>query len=169
MTQRRDTSPRYGGPVRLDRLARDCLGKVVTRQGFGSAEILTAWADIVGPEVAARSRPERIRWPRRRKDQEAGAATLVVRAEGGDALEIQHMKDDILARLNAFLGWAAVGKLVVRQAPMPEADGPAQARRERPPAGAGGSAALAAIDDPGLREALSRLAAARAGEPDNSA
>lgn len=157
------------GPVRLDRLVRSCLGKAVARQGFGSAEILTAWPDIVGPALAGRTRPERIRWPRRaREGADPAPATLVLRAEGGDALEIQHMASEILARLNGYLGWAAVGKLVVRQAPLAlsgegGAGPPTPARR-----GSEDVPDFDGIRDSGLREALGRLVRARGGGTDNS-
>lgn len=130
---------RTKGPSRLDRLAEDLLGPVVARAGFSSTQILAAWPEIVGPELAARSRPEKLRWPPRRDTEEgpetadratpasttrADAATLVVRAEGGDALEIQHLSDRIIARINALFGWRAVARIAIRQAPVadPQAD-----------------------------------------------
>jgi len=124
------------GPSRLDRLAEDLLGPVVARAGFSSTQILAAWPEIVGPELAGRSRPEKLRWPPRRDTEEdpetanratrADAATLVVRAEGGDALEIQHLSDRIIARINALFGWRAVARITIRQAPVADqqADAP---------------------------------------------
>ena len=113
------------GPSRLDRLAEDLLGPVVSRAGFSSTQILAAWPEIVGPELAIRSRPEKLRWPPRREaedhDGDGGvgqAATLVIRAEGGDALEIQHLSDRIIARINALFGWRAVRRIAIRQAPV---------------------------------------------------
>ncbi len=166
---------RATGPVRLDRLAKACLGPAVVRQGFGSAEILTAWPDIIGADLAMRTRPERIKWPRQAKEGGTAPATLIIRAEGGDALEIQHMQHEILARLNGYLGWGAVGRLVVRQMSAPRgASGPVRVAgqpngapewQERASAGAALDAAR--IEDPGLREALSRLMRARADEQDN--
>lgn len=157
----------HNGPVRLDRLAQDCLAPAVSRQGFGTAEILTAWPDIVGAELAERARPERIRWPRRRpaEDEGGGGAKLVVRAEGGDALELQHRKDEILARVNAFLGWGAVERLVIRQVPV--APVPGAAAQEVAAADAGDTEPeLGRIAEPELRAALARLA--RAGRGGNN-
>jgi hypothetical protein len=165
---------RATGPVRLDRLAKACLGPAVVRQGFGSAEILTAWPDIVGADLAVRTRPERIKWPRQAKEGGATLATLIIRAEGGDALEIQHMQHEILARLNGYLGWGAVGRLVVRQMAAPQGAsgrirsvGRANSAPESQEPGAGAALDAAGIEDPGLHEALSRLMRARAGEKDN--
>ncbi len=144
---------RRQGATRLDRLVDPLLTPIVSKAGFGSAAILSEWRDIVGGALGERTRPEKIVWPRQTEDQPK-PATLVVRAEGGDALEIQHMTREIIDRINAFFGWPAVAKVKVRQAPvvsraMPVAADEAPAA---PPA-----ADLSGIDDPGLREALERL------------
>jgi hypothetical protein len=91
--------------------------------------------------------------------QEQEPATLVLRVEGPMALEIQHKSDIILERVNGFLGWSAVGRLALRQAPL--------SRRERPrppppdPQEVESVAqTLSAIEDEDLRAALARLGAA---------
>lgn len=47
---------------------RNVVGKIVgeafTRQGFASAELVTRWSEIVGPEIAAHSEPIKIQWQR---------------------------------------------------------------------------------------------------------
>ena len=45
-------------------------------------------------------------------------ATLVLRVEGPAAIEIQHLAPVILERVNRFLGWRAVGRIALRQAPL---------------------------------------------------
>jgi hypothetical protein len=154
-------------------LVGTCLGPVVARQGFGTAEILTAWPEIVGHELADRTRPEKIRWPRRSGVEAGETATLVVRAEGGDALEIQHMSGEILARINGFLGWGAVGRLAVRQAPVAMTSGATSPQSPRP--GRAGDAAASRenrdidrIAEPGLRDALDALNRARLEDENNS-
>lgn len=164
MAQRRATSAK--GPVRLDRLAEACLGPAVMRQGFASTQMIAAWDAIVGPDLAERTRPERIRWPVRREDGgEVAAATLVIRAEGLDALELQHMGGTIVERVNAMFGWRAVGRIAIRQAPVePQVEVPAE--RSAPPSV--DSPQLRAVPDPELRAALARLAAHIAGDEDTA-
>jgi hypothetical protein len=141
---------------------RDLLGKVVgdtfTRQGFASAELVTRWSEIAGAEIAAHSEPIKIQWPRA---GEAGAApgTLVLRVEGPAALEIQHLASVICERVNRFLGWRAVERIALRQAPL--------RRAQRQPAAAADAADVARIAasmpeiaDDDLRGALARLGAA---------
>jgi hypothetical protein len=142
---------------------RDLLGKVVgdafTRQGFASAELVTRWAEIAGAEIAAHSEPVKIQWPRA---DEAGArppGTLVLRVEGPAAIEIQHLSDLICERVNRFLGWRAVERVALRQAPLRRSP-----RQSAPPADPAVAARIAAgmpeITDDDLRGALARLGAA---------
>ncbi len=142
---------------------RDLLGKVVgdtfTRQGFASAELVTRWSAIVGAEIAAHSEPMKIQWPR---TEEAGArppGTLVLRVEGPAAIEIQHLAGLICERVNRFLGWGAVARIALRQAPLRR-----PLRYSAPPADTAAAARLAAdmpeIADEDLKQALARLGAA---------
>jgi hypothetical protein len=153
---------------------RDLVGKVVgetfTRQGFASAELVTRWAEIVGSEIATHSEPIRIQWPRpspspsssgRAVQSEWGRApgTLTLRVEGPAAVEIQHLAGVICERVNRFVGWRAVDRIALRQAPLRRA-----ARRSAAPVDAAAAARIAAnmpeIVDDNLRRALARLGAA---------
>ncbi len=142
---------------------RDLVGKVVgetfTRQGFASAELVTRWGEIAGADIAAHSQPIKIQWVRPVEGEERQPGTLVLRVEGPAAIEIQHLANVICERVNRFLGWRAVGRVALRQAPL--------RRSTRKPAPAGDSAAAARIAaelpeiaDEDLRQALARLGAA---------
>jgi hypothetical protein len=142
---------------------RDLVGKVVgetfTRQGFASAELVTRWGEIAGADIAAHSQPIKIQWVRPVEGEERQPGTLVLRVEGPAAIEIQHLANVICERVNRFLGWRAVGRVALRQAPL--------RRSTQKPAPAGDSAAAARIAaelpeiaDEDLRQALARLGAA---------
>jgi hypothetical protein len=89
----------------------------------------------------------------------AETATLVLRVEGAFALDAQQMSPIILERINAHLGWRCIGKLVLKQGPLPEAE--AQIPVPQPaPASQTIQAATAQVQDAGLRDALTRLGAA---------
>jgi hypothetical protein len=145
-------------PRPLADLLRDCLSETFAKQGFASAELVTRWTDIVGPEIAEHAEPLKIRWPR--GDHEAAEpATLILRAEGPAALEIQHLAAVIIERVNRFFGWQAIGRIALRQAPLK--------RRERkaadpvdPETLQAVAAGLPEIADDDLRQALARLGAA---------
>ncbi|MBO0717493.1 MAG: DUF721 domain-containing protein [Rhizobiales bacterium] len=152
---------------------RELLGKFVgnafARQGFASAELVTRWDDIVGHEIAAHSEPIKLQWPRGvhrelADDEDSEAGTLVLRVEGPAAIEIQHLAALICERVNRFLGWRAVGRLALRQAPLRRRQIRA-ARMIDPAATAPIAENLSDIKDEALKEALARLGAAvnRAG------
>jgi len=157
---------------------RDLVGKAVgdsfRRQGFASAELVTRWTEIVGADIAARSEPIKIQWARpvaapagsASKSGTAGdtgagqqPGTLVLRVDGPSAIEIQHLADVICERVNRFLGWRAVGRVALRQAPLRRSV-PKTARAADPAAVAQLAASLPDIADDDLRQALARLGAA---------
>jgi len=129
------------------------------RQGFASRELVTRWAEIAGPEVAAHSEPLKIQWPRPVEGQQQEPATLVLRVEGPMALEIQHASDAILQRVNRFFGWSAVGRLALRQAPLAHRPAKKPPAAPDPAAVARVAATLESVEDEELRAALARLGA----------
>ena len=142
---------------------RDLLGKVVgdsfTRQGFASAELVTRWTEIAGAEIAAYSEPIKIQWPRPDQTSARPPGTLVLRVEGPAAIEIQHLAHVICERVNRFLGWRAVERITLRQAPLRRSV-PSPAPAVDAAAAARIAATMPDIADQDLRAALARLGAA---------
>jgi hypothetical protein len=157
----------------IGRPLRDLLGKVVgdafTRQGFASAELVTRWREIAGVEIAAVSEPIKIQWPRASPSLPAPASagsgwgqpagTLVLRVEGPAAIEIQHLTQVICERVNRFLGWRAIERIALRQAPL-RRTAPKSQRKPDAAAAARLAASLPEIADDELRQAVARLGAA---------
>jgi hypothetical protein len=143
---------------------RDLVAKAVgdsfRRQGFASAELVTRWTEIVGADIAARSEPIKVQWPRPVEGEAREPGTLVLRVEGPAAIEIQHSVDVICGRINQFMGWRAIGRIALRQAPLRRAALKKPARTDNPAAIAAVAATLPAIADDDLRQALARLGAA---------
>jgi hypothetical protein len=75
------------------------------------------------------------------------------------ALEIQHASDLILQRVNSFLGWNAVGRIALRQAPLSRRPRKTIPRGPDPSAVARVAATLDEVADQELRDALARLGA----------
>jgi hypothetical protein len=143
----------------LSVLLGDVFADAYKKQGFASRELVTRWAEIAGVEVAAHSEPLKIQWPRPVEGQQQEPATLVLRVEGPMALEIQHASNAILERVNRFLGWNAVGRLALRQAPLSRRRSNNASRGPDPAAVAKVAETLGAVEDTELREALARLGA----------
>ena len=143
----------------LAELIDDCIAPALAAQGFAGRAIVSLWPEIVGERLAARSRPLKIDWPRRRPapGEASEPATMVVRVESAFALEMQHLGPLLVERVNTHLGWRAVGKLVLKQGPV-EAPAP---KRAPPPLDLAVAARVeqqvAGVADPDLRASLERL------------
>jgi len=147
----------YAKPLSL--LLSDVFKDAYAKQGFAARELVTRWAEIAGADVAAHSEPLKLQWPRPVEGQPQEPATLILRVEGPMALEIQHKSDVILERVNRFLGWSAVGRLALRQAPLSRRERPATPSPPDPQAVEEVAQTLTAIEDDELRAALARLGA----------
>lgn len=141
-------------------LAGSVLDPVLGRRAGISVALVQCWDEIAGARLAASTRPERIVWPRRRhEDDPFEPATLVVACEGAAALRLQHETGEVISRVNAFLGFAAVGRVRIVQKPV----APAAPRPRPAPAQLSAaeqarlSRSVGGIGDEGLREALERL------------
>jgi hypothetical protein len=150
-------------PLSLAQALEGCIAPALRRQGFGEAEIVTDWPQIVGARLAAVSAPVRLVWPPtppRAAPDTARPATLCVRVEGAFALEMQHLAPLVLERVNARLGWRCVARLQLLQGPAPRPRA-APARAPAPTAEESERAARAAagVEDDALRGALARLGA----------
>jgi hypothetical protein len=143
----------------LSVLLSDVFSDAYAKQGFAARELVTRWAEIIGPEFSAHCEPLKLQWPRPVEGQAQEPATLMLRVEGPMALEIQHASDVILQRVNRFFGWSAVGRLALRQGPLSRKPRPRPSLA--PDAGEVEQIAktLSSVEDDGLRAALARLGA----------
>jgi hypothetical protein len=149
----------------LEAILGKTIDEVFARQGFASRELVTRWTEIAGEEIAAHSQPMKVQWPRPVGDAPPEPATLVLRVEGPMALEIQHQSNVILERVNRFLGWQAVGRLALRQAPLTRPEKRAARAGPDPAKVAEIAETLAAVEDDALRSALARLGASLGAKP----
>ncbi len=150
------------GPISakpLSVLLGDVFSDAYAKQGFAARELVTRWAEIAGPEIAAHSEPLKIQWPRPVEGQPQEPATLVLRVEGPMGLEIQHASDVILQRVNRYFGWSAVGRLALRQAPLARRAKPKPPPQPDAAEVAKAAESLTSVEDEELRAALARLGA----------
>ena len=148
--------PRASGPRSLAASLPEAAKRTLRHHGFAEAGIVTDWPAIVGEALAAHSTPLRLGFPRGKRLE----GTLHVSVSGALALELQHLEPLVLARINGYFGYRAVGRLKLvhdgRKPPPPPAV-------RTPPARDGAAPPLAPqpgiedIEDPALRQALERL------------
>lgn len=147
-------------------LVRLALDPVVARRGFGETSVLLRWEDIVGAPIAQMCEPIKMQWPRGVRIKTASnssaqqQATLALRVEPGFSLEIQHMHEVIIGRINTHLGWRCVGRLSLKQEALTRT---AKVQRIRPQLRQDENLEVAQatseIADTALRDALRQLGA----------
>lgn len=129
-------------------------------RGFAVARLLTDWADVVGPQMAARTRPVKITHGR------DFGATLVLLTTGPQAPLVEMELPRIREKVNACYGYNAIARIRLTQtAPTGFAEGQAvfthATQAPAPPAPEAVSQArqcAQGITDPDLRAALEKLA-----------
>jgi hypothetical protein len=131
------------------------------KRGFGEAKLLTHWPEIVGEDLADIARPVKITYGR------GFGGTLVLLTTGANAPVLDMQKDRIMERVNATCGYRAVAHVHITQtAPTGFAEGQVAFRtpKKAPPPPpdpvrlARAMEGVEGIEDPGLKEALARLA-----------
>lgn len=131
--------------------------------GFSTAALLTDWAQIVGPQLALTTAPDRIRWPKTVDQDMAGGragprsgATLHISVEPARALDVQYKTQLIIDRINSYFGYRAVADLRIVQARVAVTP-PMPVKPRTPGAPAAPNLVLKSIADDGLRAALERM------------
>ncbi len=148
--------PRAAFP--LADLVGKAVGDAFAKQGFAAAEIVTHWQEIVGDELAKRSEPVKLVWPRR--DDPDSVGVLTVRVEGAYALEIQHLQPVVIERVNRYFGWCCVGRIAIRQGPVvSRRKSPVPSKEPTPEEIARTRATLGNFEDDALGQSVARLGA----------
>ena len=105
-----------GNAVAVGDLATELLDPLLRKRAGMSIALLQSWDEIVGERLSDMSRPEKIAWPRRStEDDPCEPATLIIACEGVAAMRIQHETGEIISRVNACLGFAAIGRIRIVQ------------------------------------------------------
>jgi hypothetical protein len=158
MPPRRTTTK---GFARTASLLTAKIRKASESRGFAQSRLLTNWAEVVGDEAAAISRPVEVSYGRG-----GMGATLTLLTTGAHAPVLEMQKEQLRARVNAVYGYNAIARVRVTQtAATGFSDGrvafahaPVQAVATPDPAlRARATQTAAPIADESLRDALARL------------
>ena len=132
------------GPRPLAALVPALVRPAFRRRAPATAQVLADWGVIVGPAIAAITTPIKL-----------SAGTLAIGCSGPVAMELAHLTDALLGRINGHLGQVVVQRLRLVQSARPVApEAPAPARR---PAMAAARRAVHGMAEGELRDALERL------------
>lgn len=166
---RRRSRPLPRPAPRAGRALQKLIKELDDKFGRGPGALEARWREIVGDRLARVSRPQKLT-----KGRGGAAGTLELRVVGAAALLVQHQSEDILQRVNLFLGAGAVDKLRIAQGPVkPLADIPTQPKRRTapPPLPAHQEAELkasVAMAPDGLKGSLERLGRAVLSDRDGA-
>ncbi|MBX2832847.1 MAG: DUF721 domain-containing protein [Rhodospirillales bacterium] len=129
---------------------------LVRKRGFFQTEIILHWAEIVGRDLEQFTMPVKYTPPR---GENAGGGTLVIRVTGPVAIELQHRMPQIIDRVNTYFGYRAVERIKMMQGDISRPERTVH----RPTVVPEGNITHASeiniskIEDPHLREVLTRL------------
>ncbi|MBI1207915.1 MAG: DUF721 domain-containing protein [Azospirillum sp.] len=141
------------GPRPLGTVIPGVAGAALGKRSLAFGNLVTDWTAIVGQRLADRTLPEKLAFPRGKRED----AVLHLRVSGALALEVQHAAPQILERINQFFGYRAVARLKLVNAP-PKVT---TKRLVVPPPSAADqravAAAVGAVETPELRDALTRF------------
>ena len=139
------TRPQRRPPPPVGRALNRTLREFDKTFGQGPGALIARWREVVGADIARRTEPVKLT-----KGRNGGPSSLEIRVAGPAAAIIQHQAQDILARVNLFLGEGAVQKLRIVQGPLRTLEArPAPRRRPAP---------LDAAEEAGLAEGLAGAA-----------
>jgi hypothetical protein len=144
MTRAADNDKRHVyGPRPVGALVPAVVRPAFRKRSPATAQILADWQAIVGPAIAAVTTPRKL-----------FGGTLSIACSGPMAVELQHLSEQLIGRINGHLGHVTVTRLRFSQdLPQPVATPP----RPHPQATAAFTNVVADLPMGGLREALEAL------------
>lgn len=150
------------GVRQISEIANGMLDPILARRAGLNTMLLGSWDEIAGADFAECTRPERIKWERGagRSGMDDGGfrpGVLTVACEGARALFLMHAQDELIQRINAFFGFAAIERVRIVQKPVSQPPRRPQLRPLPPREKERIAGLLTEIEDPRLRDALERL------------
>jgi len=141
------------------------LDPMFKKRGFASRDILANWPVIAPAPYNEVAIPDRLSWPR--GERSAEGATLYLRCVPGHALAIAHDGPAIAAAVNRYFGYVLIDQIRLSPAPFTRHSGEEEHKASQPSQSdiAKVGAAVAAVEDEGLREALRHLGLALSSRP----
>jgi hypothetical protein len=148
-------------PKRLNRTVgvAEALGGVLDsalkKRGFATRDILTHWAAIAPKPYDLVAMPDQLKWPRGAGHE---GATLYLRCSQGHAMALSHEAGLIASAVNRYFGYFLVREVRLSAEPFrPGSARKVQPKTTLPEVAKHADQAVAAVDDPALKDALKGL------------
>jgi protein-disulfide isomerase len=123
------------------------------------ARLRAEWSAIVGPELARVTQPDALLASRGARTGQGAGKALRLRVAGAAALEVQHSTGRLVERVNAYFGHKMIDDIRLVQGAIAVATAPPPTPAPDPATVTQVAARAAAVEDPELRAALTRLGA----------
>ncbi len=108
------------GPAAIGRFVAPIAGKALSRGGAVMAGLISQWAAISGPSLAAYTMPAKMTRAAPEPDSQGKSAPslLQLQVDPAKALEVQYAVPQLVERINQALGYRAVTGIRLMQAPL---------------------------------------------------
>jgi len=166
MADKKEDPPRRNAPTRLSvelpGLTKTAFRNTLGGRGFAEAGLITEWAAVVGADIARMSRPIQLAFPR----GERKGGVLTIACGGAAALELQHLKPQILDRVNTHFGYGAVGEIRFKQGEaLRRSPRRPESRKPTPAETAAVASDVSAMPEGAVKDSLMRLGLAMRRNP----
>lgn len=85
------------------------------RRSLGEATIILDWVKIIGAELAQRCYPERLTFPRGKRE----GGTLMIAVDSGSSLLIQYSESLLIDWINSYFGYQAIARIKLKHTQIP--------------------------------------------------
>ena len=146
---------RLNRAVGLNEALKGVLDSALKKRGFATRDLITHWATMAPKPYDQVAVPAELKWPRGAGHE---GATLYLRCMPGHALALAHEGSLVAAAVNRYFGYFLVREVRLSAEPFSTGASAKPKDRPNPPeASQHASAAVAEVEDPGLKTALKAL------------
>ena len=140
-------------------LAQRLTSGIAKGRGASIARLRAEWSAIVGPDLARTTRPDALLAGRGARGSQGAGKALRLRVSGAAALEVQHQTGQLVEKVNAYFGHRMIDDIRLVQGTIAGTLTPPPTPKPDPQTVTQVAARAAAVKDPELRAALTRLGA----------
>ena len=134
-------------------------GRAKAGRGASVARLRAEWSAIVGPDLARTTRPDALLAGRGARGVQGAGKALRLRVSGAAALEVQHQTGQLVEKVNAYFGHRMIDDIRLVQGTIAATITPPLPPKPDLRTVTEVAARAAAVKDPDLRAALTRLGA----------
>jgi len=93
------------------------LEPVIRKKSGFDVKLLDNWSQIIGAQLGRFCTPVKVKKSRSVTDGKEKTAILLIECDGFSSIKIQHQADEIIEKINQFLGFHAIDKIKIVQKP----------------------------------------------------